>query len=216
MIKIVKLEIEEYAAQHSKPESVLLKKLREFTQEKVPDPQMLSGPIEGNFLKMIVRSNNYKNILELGTYTGYSSLWMAEGFTGADGLITTCEVSSQNAQFAKIFIDQSPYKGQIRIMVGKAMDTIDKFLKEKTLFDMVFIDADKQNYPMYYEKCMSMLKKGGSIVVDNALWSGKVLTPTMDPSTAAIHKLNQVIATDSRVDSFMLTVRDGIHWARKK
>jgi caffeoyl-CoA O-methyltransferase len=216
MIEIVNKAIEEYAAKHSKHESLLLRQVREFTMQNVPDPQMLSGPIEGNFLKMVVRSNNYKNILELGTYTGYSSLWMAEGFNGPDGLITTCEVSEQNAKFAKTFIDQSPYKNQIRIMMGKAMDSIDKLMKEKMMFDMVFIDADKANYPSYYEKCFSMLKKGGSIVVDNALWSGKVLSPIMEASTAAIHKLNQIIATDSRVDSFMLTIRDGVHWARKK
>ncbi len=211
MEHLIDPRIDTYAAQHSKPETPLLKKVREFTETQVAQPQMLSGPLAGNFLKMVVKLTKSHKILELGTYTGYSALWMAEGME-KDGKIITCDASPEHAQIARRHFDESPFAKNIEIKIGPALSTLETL---KGTFDLVFIDADKENYPTYYEKCITMVRAGGSILIDNTLWSGKVLNP-QDPSTKAIHRLNEMIAKDSRVDNVLITVRDGIHWIVKK
>lgn len=207
--------VEEYLLEYAKPETPLLAKIRQFTQEALPEAQeMLSGPLSGNFLKMVVQVTGAKYILELGTFTGYSSLWMAEGLSGA-GEIITCELSPQNAKYARNYFDQSPHKNLIRIMMGPALESVLKLAKEKKVFDLIFIDADKKNYPEYYERCLGMLKRGGSILVDNTLWGGEVTSPR-DISGKTIHQLNKIILQDNRVDAVHVPVRDGIQWVRKK
>ena len=211
MKPIVLPEINDYAVHQSKPEPDYLTRVREFTQKEVSAPQMLSGPLEGNFLKMVATLTGAKRILEIGTYTGYSALWMAQGMQDS-GQIITCEASEEHAQIARNHFDQSPYGKNIEIKVGSALDTLETL---EGPFDMAFIDADKSNYTNYYEKCMELIRPGGSILVDNTLWSGKVLDP-QEESDKAIHSLNQHITKDDRVDSLLVTIRDGIQWVRKK
>lgn len=211
MIDIVQKDVENYAKNHSKPETALLKEVREFTMTQTTAPQMLSGSLEGNFLKMVVQLTGAKRILELGTFTGYSALWMAQGLA-KDGEIITCDASPEHAKIAQGFFDKSPYKNNIHIKIGPALDTL------KTLqgpFDIAFIDADKANYPAYYEKCIELVRSGGSILVDNTLWNGRVLNP-QETSDKCIHQLNETVLKDDRVDSVLITIRDGIQWIRKK
>lgn len=215
IFQITHSAIEEYLKDYAKPEPAIQQKVRYFTKDTLPEGiQMLSGPEEGNFLKMVVMATGAKTILELGTFTGYSALWMADGIIGAGELIT-CELSPQNAKFARNFFDMSPHKNVIRIIHGPALDSVIKLQNEKRVFDLVFIDADKKNYPEYYERCLSMLKPGGTMLIDNTLWGGEVVAPT-DKSGFAIHELNIKIAQDHRVDATHLPLRDGIQWIRKK
>lgn len=215
IFEITHSAIEEYLNEHSKIEPPLQQKVRYFTRDTLPEGfQMLSGPLEGNFLKMVVMATGAKSILELGTFTGYSCLWMADGLIGP-GEILTCELSPQNAKFARTFFDMSPHKNIIRIIQGPALESVIKLQNEKKAFDLVFIDADKKNYPEYYERCLSMLKTGGHMIIDNTLWGGEVTAPT-DTSGFAIHELNVKIAQDRRVDATHLPLRDGIQWIRKK
>jgi caffeoyl-CoA O-methyltransferase len=211
MIEIVNKAVENYAFAHSKPENELLKEVREYTMSQVHGSQMLSGPLEGNFLKMVVQLTGAKRILELGTFTGYSALWMAQGMA-AGGEIITCDLSPESAKIARGFFDRSEYKNNIHIKVGPALETLETL---KGPFDIAFIDADKNNYAAYYEKCMQLVRPGGSILVDNTLWGGAVLNP-QEKSDKSIHQLNQTIVNDPRVDSVLITIRDGIQWARKK
>ncbi len=211
MTVIVNKEIEEYAKNHSKPETTLLKEVREYTMTKTSMPQMLSGPLEGNFLKMVVQMTGAKRILELGTFTGYSALWMVQALQKG-GEVITCEFNPDNAKIAQGFFDKSPNKNNIQIKIGPALETLETL---QGPFDVVFIDADKSNYPAYYEKCLSLLRSGGSILIDNTLWSGEILNP-QDTQTRAIHKLNETIAKDERVENVLVTIRDGIQWVMKK
>ncbi|MCC7460601.1 MAG: class I SAM-dependent methyltransferase [Proteobacteria bacterium] len=211
MIEIVHSAIEHYSISHSKPETALLREVREFTMTQTTAPQMLSGPLEGNFLKMVVQMTGAKRVLELGTFTGYSALWMAQGLQPG-GEIITCDASPEHAKIAQDFFDKSPYKNNIKIKLGAALDTIATL---EGPFDVAFIDADKANYSAYYEKCMELIRPGGSILVDNTLWDGRVLNP-QEKSDKSIHALNELIAKDPRVDSVLVTIRDGIQWARKK
>ncbi len=211
MIEIVQKDVENYAKNHSKPEDILLQELREFTSKNTTSPQMLSGALEGNFLKMVVALTGAKRILEIGTFTGYSALWMAQGMQ-QDGEIITCDASSEHALIAKRYFDRSPYKNQIHIQVGPALETLQTL---HAPFDVAFIDADKANYCAYYDKCVELVRSGGSILVDNTLWSGAVLDPK-EKSDKAIHALNEKILNDPRVDSVLLTIRDGIQWVIKK
>ncbi|MEZ4846798.1 MAG: class I SAM-dependent methyltransferase [Bdellovibrionota bacterium] len=171
---------------------------------------MLSGT-RREFSKMVVQMTGAKRVLEIGTFTGYSAPWMVQGLP-SDGELVTCDVSPENAKIAQGFFDQSPYKKNIHLKVGSALDTLETL---KGPFDVAFIDADKANYSAYYEKCMELVRPGGSILVDNTLWSGAVLDPK-EKSDIAIHALNEKIANDPRVDSVLITIRDGIQWARKK
>lgn len=211
MIEIVNKAVENYAFAHSKPENELLQELREYTMTQTTAPQMLSGPLEGNFLKMVVQLTGAKRILELGTFTGYSALWMAQGLA-KDGEIITCDMSPEHAKIARSFFDRSPYKNNIHIKVGPALETLETL---QGTFDIAFIDADKANYTAYYEKCMQLIRPGGSILVDNTLWSGAVVNPK-EKSDFAIHHLNETILKDDRVENVLITIRDGIQWARKK
>lgn len=211
MIEIVNKDVENYAFAHSKPENALLKEVREYTMSQVHGSQMLSGPLEGNFLKMVVQLTGAKRILEIGTFTGYSALWMAQGLVPG-GEIITCDLSPESAAIARGFFDRSEYKNQIHIKVGPALETLETL---QGPFDIAFIDADKNNYSAYYEKCMNLVRPSGSILVDNTLWSGAVLDPK-EKSDKSIHQLNQTIVNDPRVDSVLITIRDGIQWVRKK
>jgi caffeoyl-CoA O-methyltransferase len=208
---IVEKSIENYAFDHTASEPELLLELQKETYETMEWPNMITGRMEGRFLKMLVQITNAKNILEIGTFTGYSALCMAEGLP-ADGKIITCDINENSRDFAQKYFDRSEYGHKIELKFGPALDTI-KTLKGP--FDLVFIDADKSNYPNYYELCLPLVRSGGLIVIDNTLWSGLVLKPENN-ATKAIDAINKTVVKDSRVENVLLTVRDGIQLIRKK
>jgi len=203
--------VEQYAHDHTKPESDLFHKLRDETYAEMSSPQMQVGRIEGRFLKMLVRLTGARRILEIGMFTGYSALMMAEGLP-EDGQLITCDVNPKAEAIARRYFDESPNGHKIEIRMGPALETI------KTLsgpIDMVFIDADKGNYSNYYEACLPLVKPGGLIVADNVLWSGRVLNPESDDDHAIV-AFDKLVQSDPRVENVCLTVRDGIMLAWKR
>ena len=203
-------DIENYAHEHTQSEGELLAQLEKETYENLEIPQMTTGRIEGRFLTMLAQLIGAKRILEIGTFGGYASLSMAEALPD-DGELITCDVDPIAIAFAKRFFAKSEHGKKITLMEGPALESL------KTLsgpLDMAFIDADKENYWNYYEAILPMIRPGGLIVVDNVLWSGRVLNP-VDASDKAIHQFNERIKNDARVESVLLTVRDGIYCIRK-
>lgn len=203
--------IEQYCFVHTEHGPVLLQELAEETKRSVPHPQMLSGRVEGRFLKMLVQISGAKRVLEVGMYTGYSALSMAEGLPD-DGEVHTLEMDAQVAAVAESFFDRSPHGHKIHVHMGNALDSIARLGGR---FDFVFLDADKENYPAYYQAISPRLNPGGLLVADNALWSGAVLNPK-ETTDVNIHQLNQLICDDSFMENVLLPVRDGIHIARKR
>jgi len=211
MIEIVKRELQIYAQEHSSPEPELLTDIVKKTHAETLAPNMLTGQIEGRFLKMLITLCGAKKALEIGTFTGYSALCIAEGLPD-DGKLITLEASTNNAKMASENFKLSPHGEKIRLIVGPAARTLEQVSGP---LDFVFIDADKQNYPLYYAKTLELLRPGGLLLVDNALWSGQVLNPE-DDSSKAIDQLNKQILNDTRVESVILTIRDGINLIIKK
>lgn len=211
MIRFIDVAVEQFAQDHTEPETDLHARLGEETYRSMQSPEMLVGLIEGRFLQMLVRLTGARTILELGMFTGYSSLMMAEALPD-DGRLITCEVDPKAESIARKYFDQSPHGHKITIRMGPALDTI------KTLsgpLDLVFIDADKVNYSNYYEACFPLVKPGGLIIGDNVLWSGKVLDPR-DDDTRSIVAFNRLVKSDPRVENVCLTVRDGMMLAWKR
>jgi caffeoyl-CoA O-methyltransferase len=199
--------IDDYAAAHSWAESDLCKALREETHRTMQFPQMVVGPLEGAFIKMMVRMVNATCVLEIGMFTGYSALCFAEALP-AEGRVTTCEIDEKSAAVARKYFAKSSLGHKIEIKMGPALETL------RTLsgpFDLVFIDADKVNYVNYYRRALDLVSAKGAILIDNVLWAGDVLRqPPPDESTAAIQELNRLVAADSRVDAVLVTIRDGV------
>jgi caffeoyl-CoA O-methyltransferase len=209
---IVTDEIEEYAAAHTTPPTELLQELAEETRATLRAPQMLTGTLEGRFLELLVHGLQAKRVLELGTYSGYSSISMAAGLPEG-GHIDTCEFDETHAEVARRYIAQSPYADRITVHLGPALDTIPQLEGE---FDFVFIDADKENYLNYYEALLPRLADHGLMAIDNTLWSGRVLEEDDDSeATKAIREINDRIAKDDRVVAVQLTVRDGVTLVRR-
>ena len=209
---IVPQEIEAYAAAHTTPPEELLAELAEETKATLRSPQMLTGPIEGRLLELLVHGIEAKRVLELGTYSGYSSLSMAAGLAEG-GHIDTCEVDEKHAEVARRYIERSQYADRITVHLGPALETIERLGGE---FDFVFIDADKENYGAYYEALLPRLTPHGLMAIDNTLWSGRVLDESDDSAdTRAIRELNDRIASDPRVVAVQLTVRDGVTLIRR-
>jgi caffeoyl-CoA O-methyltransferase len=203
-------EVAAYAEAHTTPHPEFMQALAEETREALPVPEMLSGHLEGRLLEMLVFATGARRVLELGTYSGYSALAMARGLPEG-GRIVTCEFEDEHADFAQRHIDASPFADRIEIRRGPALDTL------KTLdgpFDLIFIDADKPNYPHYYEAALPLLADRGLIALDNTLWSGRVTAPDDDRSQL-MHDLNERIVNDSRVVCVQLPIRDGITLVRK-
>lgn len=203
--------IDSYASQHSQPVNNLLKELAIETRRDTDLPIMLSSDTSANFLRMLVLLTKPKIVVELGMFTGFATLCMAEALT-QDAHIITCEINPVYAEIAKRYITRSPYGSKIDIRKQPALDVLKSITDPVDLF---FIDADKVNYLNYYEAAMMLLRPGGLIAVDNCLWFGDVLDPK-DEEAKTIHALNQKIAKDPRVDHVILTVKDGIHLVRKK
>lgn len=189
----------------------LIASLVNETHQSTSAPQMMVGHIEGAFLRLLVRITRANQILEIGTFTGYSSLAMAEGLP-ANGKLITLDVSKQSTDIAKKYWEKSPHGSKIKSILGPALESIET-LEES--FDMAFIDADKANYINYYEAILPKLNQGGLIVADNTLWSGRVLQPEAK-SDHALAKFNHHVLSDSRVECVLLTVRDGMMLIWKK
>ncbi|MFL5919712.1 MAG: O-methyltransferase [Gaiellaceae bacterium] len=210
---IVPDEIDAYAGAHTTPPEPLLAELAEETRATLASPQMLTGTVEGRFLEQLVFALQARRVLELGTYSGYSSLSMAAGLPEG-GHIDTCEVEPEHAEVAQRYIDRSPHRERITIHVGPALETIERLGGE---WDFVFIDADKVNYANYYEALLPRLSPSGLMALDNTLWSGRVLDGSDDTeSTRAIREINDRIAADDRVVAVQLSVRDGVTLVRRR
>lgn len=207
MNRLVATGIETYAQAHSTPESDLCGALREETQRRMEAPQMIVGPLEGAFLKMMTQLVRATSVLEIGMFTGYSALCFAEALP-ADGTVLTCEIDEESAALARQYFARSPVGKKIEIRMGPALDTM-RHLQGP--FDLIFIDADKINYVNYYRRALDLVSLQGVILIDNVLWDGDVLKqPPPDEKTAAIQELNRVVATDSRVTAVLVTIRDGV------
>ncbi|MCJ7757613.1 MAG: O-methyltransferase [Gillisia sp.] len=206
--------IDEYAVDHTQPEPELLARLARETHQKVLQPRMLSGHYQGRLLSMISKIARPKTILELGTYTGYSALCLAEGLQ-KEGVLHTIDINEELKDFQKKYFDLSIFKDQIHQHLGNALKIIPNLdLK----FDLVFIDADKPNYPDYFDLIINKLNPGGIILTDNVLWSGKVVEKIQedDESTRALVKYNTLVAADRRLETIMLPIRDGLSISRLK
>jgi caffeoyl-CoA O-methyltransferase len=203
--------IQEYSEQHTSPESGLLREINRHTHANVLRPRMLSGHLQGRLLSMISCMKNPKHILEIGTYTGYSALCLAEGLQEG-GTLTTIDINEELEQPVRDYIRKAGMQSKINFMVGNALTLIPTLEQN---WDLVFIDADKENYHRYYDLVIDRVTLNGIILADNVLWSGKVLDEKPDKDTKAIIDFNSKIQNDSRVENVLLPVRDGIMMMRK-
>ncbi len=205
-------ELENYAALHSQNEPELLKALNRETHQKILQPRMLSGHFQGRVLSLLSKLVSPKNILEIGTYTGYASLCLAEGLQ-KDGVLDTIDNNEELYDFQRRYFDMSNYGGQIHQHLGNALEIIPTLNKK---FDLVFIDADKENYINYFNMIAPLMNKGGIILSDNVLWSGKVLEPVKpnDKSTKVLLEYNKLLSEDNRIESVLLPIRDGLTVSR--
>ncbi len=205
-------ELERYIEGHSQPEPELLARLNRETHLKVLQPRMLSGHFQGRVLSLISKLARPAVILEIGTYTGYSALCLAEGLQPG-GILHTIDIKEELQDLQRRYFDQSPHGRQIVQHLGPALEIIPRL---DVPFDLVFIDADKENYLNYYEMVVPMMNKGGIILSDNVLWSGKVLEEPAanDKSTKALVDYNKRLATDPRVETVLLPIRDGLNVTR--
>ncbi len=205
-------DLQKYVENHSEPESDLLQQINRETHLHVLKPRMLSGHLQGRVLSMLAHMIRPKNILEIGTYTGYATLCMAEGMQKG-GKIITIDNNRELSARAQEYFALSQYAKQIEMKVGKAKEIIPR-LSEK--WDLIFIDADKENYTLYFDRVIDQVNTGGFIIADNTLWSGKIVDSTQtDKETEAIRAFNQKIHTDSRVQNVLFPIRDGLMILRK-
>lgn len=207
-------ELENYAAQHTEDEPLLLQELNKRTHLNVLQPRMISGHFQGRFLSLLSKMVQPRTILEIGTYTGYATLCLAEGLH-PEGVLHTIDIKEELTDLQHEFFDRSGYGNQIVQHLGKAADIIPSL---DTTFDLVFIDADKQNYAHYFDLVIEKMNRGGIILSDNVLWSGKVVEEVKhnDKHTQALMTYNQKIKDDPRVETVLLPIRDGITLSRVK
>jgi predicted O-methyltransferase YrrM len=205
-------ELENYVEQHSQNEPELLVKLFKETHQKILQPRMLSGHFQGRVLSMLSKIINPKNILEIGTYTGYAALCLAEGMQ-KEGTLDTIDVKEELVSIQQKYFDLSRWKGQIIAHLGDALEIIPTLNKK---YDLVFIDADKENYINYFNMIVPIMNTGGIILSDNVLWSGKVLEELnpKDMSTKILLEYNQIVNNDARVETVLLPIRDGLTVSR--
>ena len=204
--------LEDYIEQHSENEPALLAALNKETYQKILLPRMLSGHFQGRVLSMLSKLIRPLNILEIGTYTGYSALCLCEGMQ-ENGQLHTIDIKEELIDFQRKHFDKSPWGNQIVQHLGEAVAIIPTI---ELKFDLVFIDADKENYLNYFELILPKMNKGGVILSDNVLWSGKVMEPLHpnDVPTKVLIEYNQLLATDSRVETVLLPIRDGLTVSR--
>ena len=207
MKSLVLPEIETYAEAHSCPESDVCRRIREETYRSMDCPQMVVGPLEGAFLKVMALSVGAQRVLEIGTFTGYSALCFAEGLP-EEGQVVTCDIDPDSTAMAQRFWDESPVGSKIQLRLGPALDTMHEL---QGPFDLIFIDADKANYVNYFRRSLDLISDHGVILIDNVLWNGEVLkSPPPDSNSATIQELNRIVHNDSRVSAVLVTIRDGI------
>jgi predicted O-methyltransferase YrrM len=207
----------QYVIDTSVRETDVARRLREETQ-RLPQAQMQIGPDQGQFLQLLVQSIHAKKTLEVGVFTGYSSLWVAMGLPD-DGRIVACDVSEEYTAVARRYWKEAGVDRKIDLQLRPALETLDDLLanNEAGTFDFAFIDADKGNYDNYYERALKLMRVGGLIAVDNTIWSGRVADPkASDTDTVAIRRLNEKLHRDERIALSMLTVGDGLTLAMKK
>ena len=206
-------EIDSYIVQHSAKEPELLKRLNRETYQKVLQPRMLSGHYQGRILSMISKLIQPKTIVQIGTYTGYSALCLAEGLVSS-GRLHTIDINEELVELQNKYFEASPYRAQIRQHLGDATQIIPTI---DGSFDLVFIDADKPNYPAYFDLVIDRLRPGAILLSDNVLWSGKVVAPVAedDESTKALLHYNRILAKDERLETIVLPIRDGLTISRR-
>lgn len=211
MKSIVPDIIESYVVAHSPPESALLQALVKETYATMRLPHMQVGRVAGALLRLLVRLVGARHVLEIGTFTGYSALVMAEALP-SDGSLITCDIDPKATAVAQRYFDQSEHGSKIMLRLGPALETLSMI---EAPFDLAFIDADKTNYISYWNAIVPKVRSGGVLVADNTLWSGSVLDP-QEASACAVAAFNEHVQSDSRVESVMLTVRDGVTVGWKK
>jgi predicted O-methyltransferase YrrM len=207
-------EIDDYVIAHSQTEPKLLQELNRETWQKILNPRMLSGAYQGRLISMISKLVNPTNVLEIGTYTGYSALCLAEGMN-PKGLLYTIDKNEELESFSKKYFEKSIYKKNIKQLVGNAIDIIPTI---KDTFDLVFIDADKSNYINYFNLIIDKMNSGGVILSDNVLWNGKVIEK-LDPKdidTKILVEYNSMLNKDERIETIILPIRDGLTISRVK
>lgn len=205
-------ELENYCEEYSTSDDMILKSLVDSTMKNEELPHMLCGPLVGGLLQLLIQISNSKNILEIGMFTGYSALKMAQVLPHG-GIVHTCELMKKHKQTATKWFSKAGMLSKIQIHEGPALNTLDNF--QAGSFDMIFIDADKANYPNYYRRANSLVKKGGIVVFDNMLWSGEVLDPK-DEDSLAIKETAMLIKKNNRLTPVLLPVRDGILIYKKR
>jgi caffeoyl-CoA O-methyltransferase len=205
-------EVEAYAEAQTEPPDDVLARLAEETREKTTMPAMMVGPVEGRFLGFLVRALGATRVLEVGTFTGYSSISMARALP-PDGRVTSIDVNPETTEIARRYAAEAGVVDRIDYRVGPGTELLAEL---EGPFDLVFIDADKDGYVDYYEAALPLLADGGLIVADNVLWSGRVVSAPEDDSTRAIQRFNEHVRNDDRIESVMLTVRDGMTLVRKR
>jgi predicted O-methyltransferase YrrM len=209
---IVEPKVEQYAEEHTTPGGDLFDRLAAETREKTEIPQMMVGRVEGKFLEFLVRSIRPDLVLELGTFTGYSSISMARGLTGTARIIS-CDVNPDTTAIARRYAEEAGVADRIEYRLGPALDSLESLPGP---FDLIFIDADKDNYVNYYEALLPKLAPTGLMIVDNTLWSGRVADESdRGGTTDAIRRLNDRVLADDRVECVLLTVRDGMLLVRR-
>jgi len=212
-MEFIAKELADYANAHTSSSFALLQRIERETHLEVLQPRMLSGPFQGRLLSLISKLVQPKRILEVGTYTGYSALCLAEGLT-KEGKIITLDVNQELQSRVQGYFNASDYREQIDYRTGDALDLIPTF---NETWDLVFIDADKKNYLKYYDLVINRVRSGGLILADNVLWSGKVIDEkAQDKETVLLREYNERINRDNRVENILLPIRDGIMVARKK
>lgn len=204
-------EIDSYSLNHTEAEAELLAELNRETWANVMTPRMLSGHLQGRVLSMFSKMINPKNIIEIGTYTGYSALCMAEGLKN-EGILHTLDINEEYTSIAKRYFNRSKYSKNIKQHLGNALDIIPKL---ECNFQLAFIDADKENYSAYFDLIIDKMDLYGYIIADNVLWSGKVTKEKKDKETTALDLYNKKVLADTRVETVLLPIRDGLMVSRK-
>lgn len=212
-MEFIEKDLQVYVEAHTSPEDKLLQQINRDTHAYILLPRMLSGHLQGRLLAMLAQMVRPRAILEIGTYTGYSALCLAEGLH-PEGVLHTIDINEELQERVQGYFDQSPAKEQIHYHIGNALEIVPQL---KEAWDLVFIDADKRNYTAYYEMIIAQVARGGFIIADNVLWSGKVAQAQLtDKDTEALRRFNRMIQEDERVENVLLPVRDGLMIIRKK
>ena len=211
-MNLVSYEIEKYIDAHTTDESDALQQLNRKTHADVLMPQMLSGKVQGQFLKFISQMLQPNRVLEIGTYTGYAAICLATGLT-ENGKLFTIDINEELEDIVKTHVEKAGLQNKIVQIIGNATQEINKL---NETFDLVFIDADKTNYSLYYDLVFDKVRSGGFILADNVLWSGKIVDEKKDKDTQSLANFNEKVQQDNRVENVIVSIRDGVMMIRKK